>query len=262
MATPRSRYIRVSDLVLDEPWSNDVAATFLRLLAWMRQRWAREHLSPKQACEAVIGGADAMRITGCSRPHIALERLSRWPLEAGLSAARASLESVKGVSSVRLVWPKVSEFQGWDTRESGHAKPLKSPLRRPVSRRPSKKDAAAPVEPESDRTSLGLLPIHECPKPDKLAALVAIKPNGAEYTPRQVAAWYAMTMPVIRAGDSKRPEMSVVNWWRRAKRAEVEAAVSWVQSDLIRKRQAEEADAPPPSFTAEQQAQMEGMFRG
>src|SRR5262245_30637917 len=121
--TPRSRYLRISDLVIDEDWSNDTAATFLRLLCWMRQRWAGERLTAEQAVEACIGAADAMRITGCRREHVALQRLSRWPLEAGLTTASASLETIKGVSRVRLRWPKVAEFQGWASLDPGTSRP-------------------------------------------------------------------------------------------------------------------------------------------
>lgn len=164
MATPRSRYMRISDLVLDEDWDNDTCATVIRLLAWMRQRWARERLTAAEACEALINGRDAMRITCTDRPHVALQKLASLPLAAGLTSAAASLVKRQSGSAVHFNWPNVAEYQGWDSRDSGEVEPEKRPVRRPVSRRPveeapktelpraSRSDAVRPPDPPAEAT--------------------------------------------------------------------------------------------------------------
>jgi hypothetical protein len=150
MATPRSRHVRISDLILDEDWPDWVLATVVRLIAWLRRRWAREHLTAAEAVEAVISARDAMRITRTHRPHVALRRLAELPLVAGLSSASAALEHDQRGTRVRLTWPKVADYQGWSARESGRDEPEDRPLRRPGARRPAhgtgegERPAAAP----------------------------------------------------------------------------------------------------------------------
>ena len=93
----------------------------------MRQRWAREHLNSEQACEALIPAREAMRITRISRPHVALQRLASLPLAAGWTSASASLEETQSGTRVRLKWPKVAKYQGWDALDTGTSEADASP---------------------------------------------------------------------------------------------------------------------------------------
>lgn len=106
MATERRRWFYVADSVLREPWPNDVLATFIRLLAYLNQRRSRDRLDPDAACQAVIGKADLMAITGKLRLDVARTSLSRL--------AHVTSTSVEHQADVTLIsWPNCAEFQGW-----------------------------------------------------------------------------------------------------------------------------------------------------
>ncbi|HEU4428118.1 MAG TPA: hypothetical protein VFT98_05160 [Myxococcota bacterium] len=184
MATRRSRFMKVSDLVLDENWDDWTLATVIRLLAWMRQRWAREKLTSEQAIEALIPAREAMRITRLERPHVALQRLSSLPLAAGLSSASASLEATQGGSSVRLRWPKVAIYQEWCALDTGTSGPDQRPLRRPGSRRTveeKKKNKSRPTaDPASSEFKFAT---------DFLAALVRVNPGFKPPSEAAFAKW-------------------------------------------------------------------------
>jgi hypothetical protein len=209
--------MRISDLVLDESWDDATLATVIRLLAWMRQRWARERLGSAEACEAVISEHDAMRITNLRRPHVALQRLARLPLDAGLSSARASLETTQSASSVRLKWPKVAEYQGWDALDTGHGEPEQRPLRRPGSRLPAHvaQELLPAAVDADDPASL-----------DRALRLLSKEPG----SPESKRAWMERELPILLA-ESERAEPDnprarsahfrglALRYWRQHQRA-------------------------------------------
>jgi hypothetical protein len=134
MATPRKRWFKVADAILREPWDDWTLATVVRLMAWLNQSRARDGKSADESGEALIMDTDAMKITGLKRPGVALKRLASLPLEAGLSTASASLETSKGLTRVRFLWAKYSEFQAVTSRtpdakhpESGPPTPTPTP---------------------------------------------------------------------------------------------------------------------------------------
>lgn len=142
MATPRKHWFKVADSVLREEWSNDTLATHVRLMAWLNQRWARDGIEHEKAGSAVIGGFDAMAITGVKRAHVALQRLASHPLVAGLTSARASLvgvcpssgallENTQSPTAVLLEWSKFSEFQEYGSRLPPGDDPGSRPHRAP-----------------------------------------------------------------------------------------------------------------------------------
>jgi len=190
LATRRSRFMRISDLVLDESWDDATLATVIRLLAWMRQRWARERISSARACEALISSHDAMRITNVRRPHVALQRLASLPLVAGLSSASAHLEATQSGSAVRLKWAKVAEYQGWDALDTDEERPANARTVPPPShgaRLPDQELHAShvdAVEPAS--------PIDPLEKPLRL---LSREPGSAEAK----RAWMTRELPLLEA---------------------------------------------------------------
>jgi hypothetical protein len=68
--------MRISDLVLDEDWDDATLATVIRLLAWMRQRWARQGLSAEEASSGFLNAGDLARITRLARFDDALGRMA------------------------------------------------------------------------------------------------------------------------------------------------------------------------------------------
>lgn len=107
MATARRHWFRVADSVAREDWSNDVAATFLRLGGMLNTRWARDGLDALEACSIVLRPADLMACTGSQ----SLARARRIVNEL---AAHISLTVVEQGANTRLEWPKWSEFQKLD----------------------------------------------------------------------------------------------------------------------------------------------------
>lgn len=152
MATPRKHWFKVADSVLREEWSNDTLATHVRLMAWLNQRWARDGIEHEKAGSAVIGGFDAMAITGVKRSHVALQRLASHPLVAGLTSARAALvgvcqssgallENTQSPTAVLLEWSKFSEFQEYGSRSPGSSCPVAAPS----GTKPRKKENELPT---------------------------------------------------------------------------------------------------------------------
>lgn len=76
MSTPRKHWFRVADSVSHEPWSNDVAAAFMRLGAHLNTRWARDGRSAADACRDRLSVGVAMSITGARSFQAAVERLA------------------------------------------------------------------------------------------------------------------------------------------------------------------------------------------
>lgn len=108
MATARRHWFRVADSVAREDWSNDVAATFLRLGGMLNTRWARDGLNPEEACRIVLRPADLMACTGSQ----SLARARRIVNEL---AAHLSIIVREQGANTSLEWPKWSEFQKLDS---------------------------------------------------------------------------------------------------------------------------------------------------
>jgi hypothetical protein len=182
VATPRSRWMRISDLELDEDWDDATLATVIRLLAWMRQRWAKERLTHEQAVEAVISSREAVRITHLKRDDRALARLESLGTLAGLGSYTGRIEKGLASESVRIRWPKVAEYQGWDALEPGTRRPARAPS---VSRLPSPVSREEKEEEKSER----LAPL----APEILVRLLSKEP-GDEATK---LAWLTAELPTI-----------------------------------------------------------------
>lgn len=105
MATPRKRWVRIDDQILRDPWPRDVKLTGVLLRAWLNQRWARDGLTPEEACDATLSRAALAEITGRSQlapARRALRALSeREPL---------SIETLGEFTRIR--WPKFAESLG------------------------------------------------------------------------------------------------------------------------------------------------------
>jgi hypothetical protein len=141
----RSRYIRVSDTIFDESWDNDVVASFVRLLGYLRQRWAREKLEPEEGSRARISPTDAMKITGKRRLDVALKLLGSLSEVVSMSLEREGDIAV-------IDWPNVAEFQEWEglRARAGPASDGRSGSRRTArdSRRKKQERPAVAVVPE------------------------------------------------------------------------------------------------------------------
>ncbi len=135
MATPRKHWFRVADSVALEPWSNDVAATFMRLLAHMNTRWAREGLSPEDACRVLIPARTLMTLTGSQDARTAQRRIQK--LATTVTIRCKFIETMRGAGgkACSLEWPKYAEFQGLTARESPESSPRVAPSASAPARR-------------------------------------------------------------------------------------------------------------------------------
>ena len=176
----RSRWVRVSDLLLDKPWTNDQLAAVVRLLCFMRQRWAREHLSPEDGCRVTIGPLDAMKITGKGRPDIAATSLGHLVDIASISAERRG-------NIVSIDWPNVADFQEWEGLEAGSAR---APGGRSGSRLPTHVEQ---TPSESEAASAASL--------ERALRILAKEPG----SPETKRAWMERELPLLLA-ESERQE--------------------------------------------------------
>ncbi len=109
VSTPRKHWFKVADSVAYEPWSNDAAATFLRLGAHLNTRWAREGRTPDEAVEVVIAKGTALLLTGSgslARARSILREL----------ATHVTLIVDEQGTNTLLRWPKFAEFQKFRSR--------------------------------------------------------------------------------------------------------------------------------------------------
>ncbi len=150
MATARRHWFRVADSVAREDWSNDVAATFLRLGGMLNTRWARDGLSSEEACRIVLRPVDLMACTGSQ----SLARARRIVNEL---AAHLSLVVREQGANTSLEWPKWAEFQKLDSPKNAERRPEAAPKMPPPP--PPPQDAPAPARRNQEGEA------HEAPAP-------------------------------------------------------------------------------------------------
>ena len=144
MATPRKHWFRVADSVRDEPWSNDVAATFLRLSAHLNTRWARDGKRGSEAGSVVLPPAVLMALTGSGSLVRARRILDELAVHVSLTVHRQGANTV-------CEWPKFSIFQRYES-EPGAEHETDAPLNLPSpqdapARRKTQEDVGAETAP-------------------------------------------------------------------------------------------------------------------
>ncbi len=120
MATPRKHWFRVADSILREPWTRDQKLMVVLLCAHLNQRWARDGLTPDQACRAVISPGVLTEITGTS--HRGYAQKSLRTLEELLTISVRTRGEL-----TEIHWPKFAEFQELRSRTRGNPEPLDCP---------------------------------------------------------------------------------------------------------------------------------------
>mgnify|MGYP003659983131 CR=1 FL=1 len=254
MATQRKKWFKVADSVQHEDWSNDVAATFLRLLAHMNTRWAREGKDPSSACSVSLSRANAMLLTGSgslARARSILRELS----------THVSLTLHEQGTSTSVEWPNYAIFQGLASGSGAAVKsvtPEAVPPPQDAKRKTQDADARqkkrAPKIVESREEQLA--------DPALIDSLAATESKmGIRYKPEDIAEWLRWVTPDL-LGWQQRDGKPYVNmraaakqWWRRVKPDDIKAAIeAGKQRDWQRKmREREEGKANVFDLKPEQQ---------
>ncbi len=212
MTTPRKHWFRVAEeLALDDTLDPEIMLTAIRLIAWMNRRRARDELGPEEACAAWIGPREACLIARCDRPHVAFQRLARAPLDAGWKRASVTLEPAQRPTSAFFKWPKLAEYQGWESRTPGNPSP-------PISRRmPSPTPTPSEEEKEEEEPP---------PLSDPLWKRLAKGSTITSLEPETVRAWAELKWPALleRQPPYKNLRRALINWWQRVRREEIEQA--------------------------------------
>ena len=185
MATARRHWFRVADSVAREAWSNDVAATFLRLGGMLNTRWARDGLNPDQACSIVLRPADLMACTGSQ----SLARARRIVNEL---AAHISLTVDEQGANTSLTWPKWSEFQKLDAPKTPAIVPEAARKLPPPP--PPPQDAPAPARRNPEKEAPEALAAASPPPPAPAVRRSSKIPKPSSFTgePRdRIQAWAA-----------------------------------------------------------------------
>lgn len=189
MATPRKHWFRVADSVAHEPWSNDVCATFVRLLAHLNTRWAREGRTAEEACHVVLSRGTAMQLTGSG----SLAR-ARSILRELATHVTLVIDEQGANTSVR--WPKFAEFQ---RLESEHGAALKV-HRFPALPSPQSAPAPAPArlkttDPQPPRTvaAAPAIALNGTHREDLRASIRAVWPRCQAAASRHGRRWGKLT---------------------------------------------------------------------
>lgn len=207
MATPRKHWFRVADSVAHEPWSNDVCATFTRLLGHLNTRWARDGKSAADACSVTLSRATAMQLTGSGS-------LARARSILNALATHVTIVVNEQGTNTMVRWPKFAEFQRLKS-ESGdevetvaiavtpppQSAPAPAPARRKRERRTAvSAEAAAPptaIDPPAAPEPIPEPAVSEDPlgKHRMLLNLIAREPGN----PREKELWLTHELPLIEA---------------------------------------------------------------
>jgi hypothetical protein len=233
MATPRKHWFRVADSIGREPWSNDVLATVLRLMAAMNTRWARDGLSPNEACTIRLRAGELLEVTGSEDARTAQRRIHQVAMS--LTATCEFSDTMRGAGGKLCIftWPKWAEFQGLaapklpeSDPETSRELPPPQPPPQPPPHDAKRESAARAAPPTPAADSLDLL------DPEKLVNLLAQEPG----EPKAKLAWLYRELPMIAlkaAEDHPRDD--------KARMAGVRSRV------LSHYRQHHKAFAAPPS---------------
>ena len=138
MATPRKNWSRLPDQILREAWSDSTLADFIRLQAYLNQRWARDCLTPREAGEAVLSAQEMMLVTHTVSPRSARRRLLALPRCTPLGTFQAEEVQTGRALGVRITWSKFAEFQCY-------------PDRNPPDRGQSSGDSGVEIDPSETR---------------------------------------------------------------------------------------------------------------
>ena len=115
MATDRKSYFVVGDSIWREPWSLEVKGVLVNLMGLLNERWARDGLTPEEACRITLSDTLLMAVTQSMRLRSARDRLS-------IVARSVSIQvSIEGRNTT-IIWPKYSVFQRYRARSQGNLK--------------------------------------------------------------------------------------------------------------------------------------------
>lgn len=120
MATERKPFVRLQTSLHREPWTRDEKMTLCELMMFLGDRWARDRLTAKEACNATLTRHQLAAITG--RSHLAPARSALRVLSERISLSI----SIEGEFTL-ISWPKFAETQELPSRGREFAIPTKAP---------------------------------------------------------------------------------------------------------------------------------------
>jgi hypothetical protein len=116
VATPRKNWSRLFDQVLRMGWPDAVLADFIRLQAFLNERWARDGLTPEEAGDALLSPQQCMLVTCTQNPRSARRRLLALPSSTPMGAFDAHEEQTGRALWVKVRWEKFAESQEYQDR--------------------------------------------------------------------------------------------------------------------------------------------------
>jgi len=240
LATPRKHWFRVADSIAREPWSNDVLATVVRLMAMLNTQWARNGLNGEEAVSISLSTAEMMQVTGSEDARTALRRLQK--VASCLTCTLEVDAAMRGAGGkrCRFTWPKWAIFQDLRSPETPREPPEKSPETPPPQDAPARRtrkthpqDAertdAAVASPtakrEVKRETDPWLGTEYRLTQAQIDRLRAIRIRGFERSEADVIAWFMVKAPIMVAKGYKSLPRTALNWWPRATPEEIAEAV-------------------------------------
>lgn len=224
MATPRKHWFRVADSLTQEPLTNDELASLIRLMGELNQRWARDGLSPQEACAIVLRPGDLMSCTGSGS-------LARARRIVHALATRVSLIIDEQGKNTRITWPKWSEFQRLQS-DPGENSGKKSPP--PQDARRKTQDAPA-VREKRQRPSAAAAP-SDAPWGPLLNTLSKL-----DGEPDEKSAWLEHEWPQLEADaetDARGIRSLTIRYYKQYLRGEREFR-GWAKRQETKRRMAE-----------------------
>ncbi len=201
MATPRKHWFRVADSVAHEPWSNDVLATAIRILAHLNMRRARDGRSWVDATSVLCGPALLMTLTGSASLARARRIIDRLAMHVSLTVDRRGMDTL-------IYWPKFAEYQEPEPggRAATHGQRLQEhppPTPAPTPA-PNRSPQASPSE-----TAAAEAPTRTLGEPARWSAMFAAEPGAAA----EHVAFVAEVLPQIEAEATARGHEPMTREW-------------------------------------------------
>lgn len=198
MATPRKNWSRLFDQILRMGWPDATVADFVRLQAFLNERWARDGLTPAEAGVAVLTPQQMMLITHTRSLRSAWRRLLALPTITPMGELRVREVRTGRELRVEIELPNLATYQAYQEREhpllgrsSGELAPDGA---RSETNRDETKQNTTPLSPSFSSSEAGRLGQKLSPVPEDLG----------EEEKRSFSRWIRQRHPYYRSVAKRR----------------------------------------------------------
>lgn len=223
--TARKHWFRAADSLLRENWDDAMLATWVRLLAFLNSRWARDGIATQNAGWVILRPRDIAFITNRARAAHGEPILRRLAADGALTmrqpGAGDSWTPSKGGGDLTITVPNYAKFQGLSSRSGAIQGPSRPPPHTPPQDAPAPAPAVEPEGPKRQRA--GRVPTTKAPSPVEFLGSekgIAFAAWVQEHTPQHmslISTHLESCFDHFRAQGTRRADWAATarNWFKR-----------------------------------------------